>query len=47
MKNALDGYHCCLLAYGQTGAGKSYTLMGSDHEHEHEGVIPRTCRALF
>jgi hypothetical protein len=25
------GYHGCVLAYGQTGAGKSYT-MGSDQE---------------
>ena len=26
----LNGYHCNLLAYGQTGAGKTYTMQGKD-----------------
>ncbi|EFJ11654.1 hypothetical protein SELMODRAFT_125786 [Selaginella moellendorffii] len=25
----LQGYHCCLIAYGQTGAGKTFTMEGS------------------
>ncbi|CAM9243108.1 unnamed protein product [Lampetra fluviatilis] len=41
---ALQGYNACLFAYGQTGAGKSYTMMGSD---EAPGVIPRFCEDLF
>ena len=28
----LEGYHGCLIAYGQTGAGKTYTMQGPD-EH--------------
>ncbi|OAE21380.1 hypothetical protein AXG93_3658s1020 [Marchantia polymorpha subsp. ruderalis] len=24
----LQGYHCCLIAYGQTGAGKTFTMEG-------------------
>lgn len=28
MANAWEGYHCCLFAYGQTGAGKSYSMVG-------------------
>jgi kinesin family member 13 len=28
LNNAWDGYHCCLFAYGQTGAGKSYSMVG-------------------
>ena len=28
LKNAWEGYHCCLFAYGQTGAGKSYSMVG-------------------
>jgi len=29
LKNAWEGYHCCLFAYGQTGAGKSYSMVGT------------------
>ena len=28
LDNAFQGYHCCLFAYGQTGAGKSYSMIG-------------------
>ena len=28
LDNAWDGYNCCLFAYGQTGAGKSYSMVG-------------------
>ncbi|KAG6557215.1 hypothetical protein Mapa_001142 [Marchantia paleacea] len=28
----LQGYHCCLIAYGQTGAGKTFTMEGPDPE---------------
>lgn len=28
LDNAYLGYHCCLFAYGQTGAGKSYSMIG-------------------
>ena len=28
LSNAWEGYHCCLFAYGQTGAGKSYSMVG-------------------
>ena len=24
----LEGYHGCLIAYGQTGAGKTFTMQG-------------------
>ena len=26
---AFEGYNACIFAYGQTGAGKSYTMMGA------------------
>jgi hypothetical protein len=29
---------------GQTGSGKSYSMMGTDRD---PGIIPRICRALF
>jgi len=27
LDNAWSGYNCCLFAYGQTGAGKSYSMV--------------------
>lgn len=44
LQHALQGYNVCIFAYGQTGAGKSYTMMGSKEE---EGIIPRLCNDLF
>ena len=34
-------YNVCTFAYGQTGAGKSYTMMGRLDEPSEEGIIPR------
>lgn len=37
----------CIFAYGQTGAGKSYTMMGRQEEEGQEGIIPQICKDLF
>lgn len=37
-----------MFAYGQTGAGKSYTMMGSDiDDDETRGIIPRIVDQMF
>lgn len=44
----LNGYNGTVFAYGQTGAGKSYTMMGSDIDSdEGKGVIPRIVEQIF
>ncbi|GAQ79907.1 hypothetical protein KFL_000410070 [Klebsormidium nitens] len=32
-ESCLQGYHCCLLAYGQTGAGKTFTMEGPTSDY--------------
>lgn len=44
----LNGYNGTVFAYGQTGAGKSYTMMGSSiDDEEGRGVIPRITDQIF
>ena len=48
VQSVLDGYNVCIFTYGQTGAGKTYTLLGG-HPDDKEalGVAPRTVTHLF
>jgi len=44
VQSAVDGYNVTIFAYGQTGAGKTYTMYGSP---EQPGVASRTTHELF
>lgn len=44
VSNAFSGYNTCVFAYGLTGSGKSFTIMG---DSQNPGLIPRVCQALF
>jgi len=48
LEHAFEGYNVCVFAYGQTGAGKSYTMMGK-REPGQLGLIPqvRITSSLF
>ena len=44
----LNGYNGTVFAYGQTGAGKSYTMMGTNIDDEvGKGIIPRIVEQIF
>ena len=48
MDDILNGYNGTVFAYGQTGAGKSYTMMGSDIDDDAaKGIIPRIVEQIF
>ena len=38
----LDGCNATILAYGQTGAGKTYTMTGGKADYKQRGLIPRS-----
>lgn len=39
VQSAIDGYNVCIFAYGQTGAGKTFTIQGDD---KNPGIAPRS-----
>ena len=43
----LSGFNGTVLAYGQTGAGKTHTMQGPDGDHEARGMAPRALELLF
>mmetsp|Transcript_14462 Transcript_14462/g.14520 ORF Transcript_14462/g.14520 Transcript_14462/m.14520 type:complete len:589 (+) Transcript_14462:2-1768(+) len=56
VESILEGYNCAILAYGQTGAGKTYSLLGPGYDHpervgkcdqELRGVAPRLLQSIF
>ncbi|XP_019128152.2 kinesin-like protein KIF9 isoform X1 [Larimichthys crocea] len=44
---ALDGYNGTVMCFGQTGAGKTYTMTGSTESYKQRGVIPRALQEVF
>ena len=45
VQHAVNGYRSALMAYGQTGTGKSHTMCST--KPGEEGVIPRVAKYLF
>lgn len=35
------------MCYGQTGAGKTFTMTGATESYQHRGLIPRAISQLF
>ena len=44
VQSAIDGYKCCIFAYGQTGTGKTHTMQGA--ADEERGIIPRSLEMI-
>ena len=42
VNDLFQGYNATILAYGQTGAGKTFTM-----GNENDGLIPRCCQDVF
>lgn len=46
MMSVVDGYSVCIVAYGATGAGKTFTIVGDGSEAQ-KGLAPRALENLF
>ena len=47
-QDVVSGYNGTVFTYGQTGAGKTHTMMGEDiYDPEVRGIVPRCCTFLF
>eukprot|EP00899_Mesostigma_viride_P015380 jgi/Mesvir1/23843/Mv10646-RA.2 len=53
LEAAWEGYNVSLFAYGQTGTGKSFSMVGpissknNGQENSHRGIVPRVCQSIF
>ncbi|KAK2859641.1 hypothetical protein Q5P01_004261 [Channa striata] len=47
VQGALDGYNGTVMCFGQTGAGKTYTMTGSTGLYKQRGIIPRALQEVF
>jgi hypothetical protein len=53
VENVIEGYNGTIFAYGQTGCGKTHTMMGPASSLEvggdenQRGIIPRAIRHIF
>jgi len=43
----LQGYNAAIIAYGQTGTGKTYTMEGRSMNGPERGIIPRAIEDIF
>ena len=45
--NVLEGYNGTIFAYGQTGTGKTHTMMGLPDQQDERGIMPRSFEDVF
>ena len=47
VRSVAQGYNGTLMVYGQTGAGKTYTMSGGTGNYKTRGCIPRSIQDIF
>jgi len=47
VENVIGGYNGTVFCYGQTGAGKTYTMSGNPAAYQHRGIVPRAIAQIF
>jgi kinesin family protein 6/9 len=47
VSSVVQGYNGTILCYGQTGAGKTFTMTGSSTEYKYRGLVPRAVAQVY
>eukprot|EP00826_Nyctotherus_ovalis_P022017 TRINITY_DN17208_c0_g1_i3.p1 TRINITY_DN17208_c0_g1~~TRINITY_DN17208_c0_g1_i3.p1 ORF type:complete len:716 (-),score=267.91 TRINITY_DN17208_c0_g1_i3:108-2255(-) len=47
IESLMEGFNGCVLAYGQTSSGKTYTMQGDLDDEDVKGLVPRLVGELF
>eukprot|EP00250_Pteridium_aquilinum_P035018 c8466_g1_i1 orf=250-693(+) len=47
VEDVLCGYNGTILAYGQSGSGKTFAMSGDHKNALHKGIIPRAIQRVF
>ncbi len=51
INNIINGFNATIFAYGMTGAGKTYTMLGDIHKRNHhynqDGIVMLAVENLF
>ena len=47
VSGVLEGLNGTIFTYGQTGAGKTFTICGDVHSYQQRGIVPRALHQLF
>lgn len=45
--SVVDGYNGAIMCYGQTGAGKTFSMTGNTTNYKYRGLIPRAINNIF
>ncbi|XP_067887611.1 kinesin-like protein KIF9 isoform X2 [Heterodontus francisci] len=47
VSSTINGFSSTIMCYGQTGAGKTYTMTGATEKYDYRGIIPRIIQQIF
>lgn len=45
-KSCFEMFAGTIMCYGQTGAGKTYTMTGATENYQHRGILPRALQQV-
>lgn len=47
VQNVVAGYNGTVMTYGQTGAGKTFSMLGLSNNYKQRGIIPRAIQQVY